>query len=77
MMLDLIITKQIDGFSANVPSYPECEVWAKDEDTSIDLILDKVSYFSKVNRKKIKYDKSRKEDDTIIYKLIFNPNDRT
>lgn len=72
MVIDLVVTKTNDGYTAEVPSIKGCESWAHDEDTVIDKILDLSSYYLKISVKEIKIDRARKEENTIIYKLIFD-----
>lgn len=72
MVIDLIITKTNDGYTAEVPSLKGCESWAHDEDTVITKILELSSFYLQMPVKEIKLDRARKENNTIIYKLIFN-----
>lgn len=73
MILDLVVEKGIDGFSAVVPSLEGCESWAHDEDTALEKITEMVAYYLGVkNLKKIKLDLARKEEDSKIYKIIIS-----
>lgn len=72
MIIDLIVTKTNDGYTAEVPSLKGCESWAHDEDTVIIKILELSSFYLQLPVKEIKLDRARKENNTIIYKLIFN-----
>ena len=72
MVIDLVVTKTNDGYTAEVPSLKGCESWAHDEDTVIEKIIELTSYYLKLTAKEIKIDKARKEESKIIYKLIFN-----
>lgn len=72
MVIDLIVTKTNDGYTAEVPSLKGCESWAHDEDTVIEKIIELSSYYLKISSKQIKIDRARKEENTIIYKLIFD-----
>jgi len=72
MVIDLIVTKTNDGYTAEVPSLKGCESWAHDEDTVITKILELSSFYLQLPVKEIKLDKARKENNSIIYKLIFN-----
>ncbi len=72
MVIDLIVTKTNDGYTAEVPSLKGCESWAHDEDTVIIKILELSSFYLQLPVKEIKLDRARKENNTIIYKLIFN-----
>ncbi len=74
MVLDLVVEKSVDGYSADVPSLSGCEAWAHTEDEVLDKITEMVMYFLNIKqRKQIKLDLARKEDNNIIYKIII-PN---
>jgi predicted RNase H-like HicB family nuclease len=72
MVIDLVVTKTNDGFTAEVPSLKGCESWAHDEETVIEKIIELSSFYLKIAAKQIKIDRARKEENTIIYKLIFD-----
>jgi len=72
MVIDLIISKTNDGYTAEVPSLKGCETWAHDEETVIEKIIELTSYYIQLPAKEIKLDKARKEENKIIYKLIFH-----
>lgn len=72
MVIDLIVTKTNDGYTAEVPSIKGCETWAHDEQTVIEKIVELTSYYIQLPSKEIKLDKARKEENKIIYKLIFH-----
>ncbi len=72
MVIDLIINKTNDGYTAEVPSIKGCETWAHDEDNVIEKIIELSSFYLKISPKLIKIDRARKEENTIIYKLIFD-----
>lgn len=72
MVIDLIVTKTNDGFTAEVPSIKGCESWAHDEETVIDKIIELTAFYLKLSVKEIKLDRARKEKNKIIYKLIFH-----
>jgi len=71
MILDIIITKTNDGFTAEIPSINGCESWAHDEDTVLSKILELAAYYLKTDIKKFKLDKARKVKNRSIYKLVF------
>lgn len=71
MVIDLVITKTNDGYTAEVPSIKGCESWAHKEDEVILKITELVSFYLQLPVKEIKIDKARKEANKIIYKLIF------
>ena len=72
MILDLIITKTNDGYTAEVPSIKGCETWAHDEETVIEKIIELTSFYILLPAKEIKLDRARREENKIIYKLIFH-----
>jgi predicted RNase H-like HicB family nuclease len=73
LILDIIINKTDDGFTAEIPSLKGCECWAHDEDTVLNKIVDLAAYYLKINSKdKFKLDKSRGSKSRTIYKLVFN-----
>ncbi len=73
MILDIIIQKTDDGFTAEIPSLKGCECWAHDEDTVVNKIIDLAAYYLKINSKeKFKIDKARGTKNKSNYKLIFN-----
>ena len=72
MVIDLVVTKTNDGYTADVPSIKGCESWAHNEDTVIEKILELCSFYLKIPAKQIKIDRARKENDAIVYKLIFD-----
>lgn len=71
MVIDLVITKTNDGYTAEVPSIKGCESWAHNEDDVITKIIELVSFYIQLPVKEIKIDRARKEENKIIYKLIF------
>jgi len=72
MVIDLIVTKTNDGYTAEVPSLKGCESWAHDEDSVIEKIFELTSYYLHLDVKNIKLDKARIEENKTIYKLIFH-----
>ncbi|MFO7445826.1 MAG: hypothetical protein R6W90_05635 [Ignavibacteriaceae bacterium] len=74
MILDIIVHKSDDGFTAEIPTLRGCEVWAHDEDTVLDKIIDLAAYYLKIDEKKDKFkiDKARGSKNKTIYKLVFN-----
>ena len=72
MVLDIIVTKTNDGFTAEIPSLSGCESWAHDEDKVLSKILELAAFYLKTDIKKIKVDKARKVRDHSVYKLVFN-----
>jgi len=72
MVLDLIVKKTDDGFIAEVPSINGCECWAHDEDTVLEKIFDLTAFYLNLDAKKIKLDRARNEDNSTVYKLVFD-----
>jgi len=72
MVIDLIVTKTNDGYTAEVPSLKGCESWAHDEDSVIEEIFELTSFYLHIDTKEIKLDKARIEENKTIYKLIFH-----
>lgn len=72
MVLDILVTKTNDGFTAEIPSLTGCESWAHDEDTVLSKILELAAFYLKTDIKKFKVDKARKVKDHSVYKLVFN-----
>ena len=72
MVLDIIVNKTSDGYTAEIPSINGCESWAHDEDTVLLKILDLASYYLKTDVQKFKLDKARKLKNHSVYKLVFN-----
>ena len=72
MILDIVIEKTNDGFNADAPSLRECDTWAHDEETVINNILERVSYFLRIDQKLFKLDKARRENNFTIYKLVID-----
>lgn len=71
MILDVIVNKTDDGFTAEIPSLKGCESWAHDEDTVLNKILEAASFYLKIDSsKKLKLDKARVIKNKSIYKLV-------
>jgi predicted RNase H-like HicB family nuclease len=74
MVLDIIIKKTDDGYTAEIPGIKGCESWAHDEDTVIEKITELAAFYLKIDSKKFKIDRARKIKNNIVYKLVFNKN---
>ncbi|MAT58993.1 MAG: hypothetical protein K8F60_10755 [Melioribacteraceae bacterium] len=73
MILDLVVTKTDDGYTAEVPSLSGCESWAHNEDDAIDKTVELVYFYLNLSEEqKIKIDRARKHSNKIIYKLVFD-----
>ena len=73
MILEVIVHKSDDGFTAEIPSLKGCESWAHDEDTVLEKILDLACYYLKIESKeKLKIDKARGSKNKTVYKLVIN-----
>ncbi len=75
MILDIIVIKTNDGYTAEIPSLVGCESWAHDEDTVLKKILELASFYLNVNSGKFKLDKARRTKNISTYKLVFNKGD--
>lgn len=75
MILDIIVEKTEDGYTAEIPGLKGCESWAHDEDTVMEKITELAAFYLKINSKdKLKIDRARTGKNKIIYKLVFNKN---
>ncbi len=72
MTLNMIVTKTLDGFTAEVPSLKGCESWGPDEDTAIDKTLDLVAYYAKLPQAHFAIELVRNVNGKKTYKIIFN-----
>ncbi len=72
MVLDLIVVKTNDGFTAEVPSLSGCECWAHEEDDVLSKITELAGFYLKVDSGKIKVDRARRNNNKTIYKLVFD-----
>ncbi len=73
MVLDLIVTKTEDGYTAEIPSLKGCESWAHIEDEAINKTLELFKFYVHLELdNKLKIEKARKEGNKIVYKIIFN-----
>ena len=72
MVLDVILIKTDDGFTAEIPSLSGCECWAHEEDVALEKIIELASYYLKVELKKFKLDRARRNNSQTIYKLVFD-----
>ena len=69
MVLDILIEKSDDGFTAEVPSLKGCESWAHDEDTVIDKVVELASFYLKTDKKEFKVDKARSTKNKSMHDL--------
>jgi predicted RNase H-like HicB family nuclease len=73
MILDLVVNKTDDGYTADVPNIHGCESWAHQEDEVIAKAIELVMYYLNVNdEKKIKIDKARGSRNRWVYKLVID-----
>ncbi|HPI38411.1 MAG TPA: hypothetical protein PK397_10740 [Ignavibacteriaceae bacterium] len=73
MVLDIILNKSDDGFTAEVPAINGCECWAAKEDDAVDKIVELAAFYLKIkDLKKLKLDKARVSGNKQYYKLVFN-----
>jgi len=72
MILDVIVKKSDDGFTAEIPSIKGCESWDLDEEKVLDKIVELASFYLKTKTDKFKLDKARVKANISVYKLIFD-----
>jgi len=72
MILDVIVTKSDDGYTAEIPSLKGCESWAHDEETVLDKIIELASFYLNTKSNNFKLDKARVKSNISVYKLVFN-----
>ncbi|HUX60587.1 MAG TPA: hypothetical protein VMV32_04700 [Ignavibacteriaceae bacterium] len=72
MILDVVLNKTDDGYTAEIPSINGCECWAHEEDAALEKIIELASYYLKVDLKKFKLDRARRNNMQTIYKLVFD-----
>lgn len=72
MILDVIVKKSDDGFTAEIPSIKGCESWAHEEEKVLDNIIELASFYLKTKNDKFKLDKARVKANISVYKLVFN-----
>ena len=72
MILDIIVKKTDDGFTAEIPSINGCESWAHDEETVLNKITELASFYTQTKIEKFRIDKARRHENTTVYKLIFS-----
>lgn len=73
MVLDLILHKTDDGYTAEIPSLKGCETWAHTEETAIDKIIEIAMFYLQLeSRKDIRIDKARSSRNKVVYKLVFD-----
>jgi len=72
MILDVIVKKSDDGFTAEIPSIKGCESWAHNEELVLNKIIELASFYLKTKTDKFKLDKARVKEKICVYKLVFN-----
>jgi predicted RNase H-like HicB family nuclease len=73
MILDLIVKKTDDGFTAEIPSLKGCESWAHNEEQVLDKIMEIASFYLRIDSlKKLKLDKARVSKNKTVYKLVID-----
>lgn len=73
MIIDLIVKKEHDGFTAYVPSLKGCDSWAHSEDDALIKALELAAYYLSIDDpSELKIDKARVQQNKSIYKLIFD-----
>ncbi len=73
MVLDLIVTNTDDGFTAAIPSINGIDCWAHKHDDALDEAVNMLCYYLAFeDKKKIKIDLSKRENNRTVYKVIFD-----
>jgi predicted RNase H-like HicB family nuclease len=75
MVLDIVVHKTDDGYTAEVPSLKGCETWAHNEDTVIEKVVELVAFYIKTDKNLFKIDKARGSKNKTVYKLIFSKSE--
>jgi hypothetical protein len=76
MVLDIVVIKTDDGYTAEVPSLKGCECWAHDEETVLSKIIELSAYYLRTDQKSFKVDKARGSRTKSIYKLVFHKSEQ-
>jgi hypothetical protein len=75
MILDVIVHKTDDGFTAEITSLKGCETWNAEEDIVIREIILLAKYYLNLSAESIvKVDKASTKDNRTNYKLIIDKN---
>ena len=75
MVLDLIVSKTNDGYTAEIPSISGCESWAHTEDEVIEKTVELLYFYLSLDPDtELIVDKARRMGNKIVYKLIFDKN---
>ncbi|MBL1212782.1 MAG: hypothetical protein HND52_05410 [Ignavibacteriae bacterium] len=76
MILDLIVVKTNDGYTAEVPSLNGVETWAHEEEEAITKVIDLLKFYLNLDdENEIKIDRARRSKNRTVYKIIFDkPN---
>lgn len=72
MILDIIVKKTDDGYTAEIPTVKGCESWAHNEETVLNKITELASFYLNINKEKFKLDKAQVKSNKAVYKLVFN-----
>ena len=73
MVIDMVVTKEEDGYNVEVPSLKGCESWAHNEDEAIANIVELTKYYINLdNEIEVKVDLARRSGKKKIYKLVFD-----
>ncbi|MDP2303462.1 MAG: hypothetical protein Q8N03_13680 [Ignavibacteria bacterium] len=75
MILDIIVLKSDDGFTAEIPSLKGCETWHADEEILLTEIISLAKYYLNLaDDSKVKIDKASVKNNQSHYKLIIDKN---
>jgi hypothetical protein len=74
----VVVERGIDGVDASIPSIRECETWAKDEQTALQLLAERLAFFlDRTPDFKHDFDFMRREEGKTYYKLIIRSSSRS
>lgn len=71
MVLDVIVTKAADGYTAEIPSLKGCESWDHNEEGVLEKITELASFYLNTEQNRFKLDKARGGREVTVYKLVF------
>lgn len=73
MILDLVVVKTNDGYTAEIPSLSGADTWAHEEDEVIGKAVELVKYYLNLDEEnEIKIDRARRSKNKTVYKIIFD-----
>lgn len=71
MILDVVVSRELDGYNALVKSVKGCENWAPTEEEALDGLIPVIRfYLNLTDSDLLKYDRARGDATKRIYKLV-------